>query len=76
MPISTLVASAEARMLTRLLPSSTAPITCSICGAQAIDEGRAAISLALQRMHARARGGGQRGLGAGEEGRQEQQQRG
>ncbi len=43
-------------------------------GEQPVDKRRAAIAVFFQRVHARARGGGQRGLGAGEECRQEDAQ--
>ena len=67
------VASDAARMLTRLLPSRSAPISRSLSSVSAERLGRARLAAVGQRVQLAAAGGGQRGLRPREERREQQQ---
>ncbi len=66
-PISRLVVKDEARMLTRLLPIKSAPISLIAALDQAIDDARPLVAIVLKRMHARARSRSQSRFGARKE---------
>ena len=61
-------------MLTKVLPSSSAPISRSRFATSRLTLRGGAGAVLFQLVHAAAGDGGQRGFGAGEEGRNHQQQ--